>query len=341
MNSIEKLSQANRMLAEAATLEDIQIIRGIAQMAAEYARAAKLGLEAQNTAAEIKLRAERKAGELLTELKRETPQTARIASELGHDSEYAQALEESNTSRQDANRWQQVAAIPAPIFERFIEETIDAGQELTTNRAVRVAREITRGSASLASAEAPPMPEEKYRVWYADPPWHYGNSGVIGESDNYGRAERHYPTMTIDELMAMGDDIKDRCDDNAVLFMWVTSPLLEECFDVIRAWGFKYKTSFVWDKIKHNFGHYNSVRHEFLLVCTRGSCLPDVPTLIDSVVEIERSNKHSQKPEQFRDMINALYPIGQRIELFARESASGWETWGNESKSAGCIRHTG
>ena len=55
--------------------------------------------------------------------------------------------------------------------------------------------------------------------------------------------------MSIDELCAMGPDIKAACDDDAVLFMWVTSPLLEECFPVIKAWGFKYKTSFVWDKV--------------------------------------------------------------------------------------------
>jgi len=176
----------------------------------------------------------------------------------------------------------------------------------------------------------PPLPSDKYRVIYADPPWPYGNSGVITESDNYGRAARHYPSMSIDELCQMGDDIRARCAKDAVLFMWVTSPLLEECFDVIHAWGFQYKTSFVWDKIRHNFGHYNSVRHELLLVCTRGSCTPDNAKLYDSVVSLERSDKHSEKPEEFRQMIDSLYTWGKRIELFARTRADGWEAWGNE-----------
>lgn len=176
----------------------------------------------------------------------------------------------------------------------------------------------------------PPFPSNKYRVVYADPPWAYGNSGVIGESDNYGRAERHYPTMSIDELCALGENIQGMLEDNAVLFLWVTSPLLEECFDVIRAWGFKYKTSFVWDKVAHNFGHYNSVRHEFLLICTRGSCLPDNGTLLDSVVSIEKSRKHSEKPEEFRELINSLYLHGNRIELFSRKQVEGWDAWGNE-----------
>ena len=134
--------------------------------------------------------------------------------------------------------------------------------------------------------------------------------------------------MTIAELCAM--DIKGIAGDDAVLFLWVTSPLLDECWPIIKAWGFNYKTSFVWDKVKHNFGHYNSVRHELLLVCTRGSCTPDAKELIDSVVEVERSKAHSGKPERFREIIDQLYPHGKRIELFARKNTKGWEAYGNE-----------
>lgn len=166
----------------------------------------------------------------------------------------------------------------------------------------------------------------KYRVFYADPPWKYNDSGL----DDYGHAERHYPPMTITELCDMGDDIKQASEGDAVLFMWVTSPFLESGFKVINAWGFKHKTSFVWDKIKHNYGHYNSVRHEFLLICTKGSCMPDVATLYDSVQSIERSNKHSEKPEEFREIIDTIYPHGERMELFARKKAGEWNVWGNE-----------
>jgi len=71
------------------------------------------------------------------------------------------------------------------------------------------------------------------------------------------------------------------------------------------------------------------VRDELLLVCTRGSCTPDVPTLFDSVVTEERT-AHSAKPETFRTIIDTLYPYGERIELFARGTHDGWHTWGNE-----------
>jgi N6-adenosine-specific RNA methylase IME4/ParB-like chromosome segregation protein Spo0J len=168
-------------------------------------------------------------------------------------------------------------------------------------------------------------PDGKYRVIYADPPWCYNDK----RDGNTTGAEDHYPSMTIQELCEL--PVKELAEENAVLFLWVTSPMLEECFQVIKEWGFKYKTSFVWDKVKHNMGHYNSVRHEFLLICTKGSCLPDVPTLFDSVISIERSERHSEKPEKFREIIDTLYPYGRRIELFARKKVPNWDVWGNEA----------
>ena len=114
---------------------------------------------------------------------------------------------------------------------------------------------------------------EKYSVIYADPPWKYSDKLI----DGYGAAEHHYPPMSIKELCSL--PVKQRAADNAVLFMWVTAPFVDECWPIIDSWGFEYKTCFVWDKVKHNFGHYNSVRHELLLVCTRGTYLPETNEL--------------------------------------------------------------
>ena len=112
-------------------------------------------------------------------------------------------------------------------------------------------------------------------------------------------------------------DVKRICDKDAVLFLWVTSPLLFECAPVIEAWGFTYRASIVWDKSAHNMGHYVSVQHEFLLICTRGSATPDSKERLRSVVS-EKRGKHSVKPETFRTMIDSMYTTGKRIELFAR-----------------------
>lgn len=175
-----------------------------------------------------------------------------------------------------------------------------------------------------------PLSEEKYRIIYADPPWMYTEDGLTGVSnkDTYGNVDKFYPQLSIEELCTL--PVSNLIGDEAVLFLWVTSPFLEKSFRIIEAWGFDYKTSFVWDKVKHNFGYYNSVRHELLLVCTKGSCRPDIPELTDSVVTLERTEVHSQKPEYFRELIDKLYPYGKRIELFARTKAPNWEVWGNE-----------
>lgn len=167
--------------------------------------------------------------------------------------------------------------------------------------------------------------EKKYRIIYADPPWKYGNDipeYVTGPQD-------YYLLMNTADICAM--PVKDIAEKNAVLFLWSTSPHLPEALEVAEAWGFEYKSSFIWDKVKHNMGYYNSVRHELLLICVRGSCTPDVKKLFDSVVSIERED-HSKKPEYFREIIETIYTHGNKIELFAREAPEGWDVFGNQIK---------
>ena len=169
-----------------------------------------------------------------------------------------------------------------------------------------------------------PAPTGKYRVIYADPPWSYGNT----QPDYHTEQRDHYPVMPLSDICAI--PVREWAEDDAVLFIWVTSPILEESFQVIRAWGFKYKASFVWDKVHHNMGHYNSVRHEFLLVCVRGSCQPDVRKLFDSVQSIERT-EHSKKPAEFYDIIETIYTNGDRLEMFARNPRDGWKGYGHQA----------
>lgn len=196
-------------------------------------------------------------------------------------------------------------------------EKIERG-EMSAHRAMREVKQNEYKNRPAAS-----IPDNKYRVIYADPPWKYGNT----MPDNFGEQADHYNLLSVSEIAAL--PIKELAEDNAVLFLWVTSPILEEAFEVVNAWGFKYKSSFIWDKVKHVMGHYNSVRHEILLVCVRGSCQPDVKKLFDSVYSEERT-EHSVKPNFFRDVIDTIYPNGKRIELFARCPAAGWEVWGND-----------
>lgn len=168
--------------------------------------------------------------------------------------------------------------------------------------------------------------KEKFRVIYSDPAWSYNDKQ---ETPQLGGAAKHYDTMSVNEICSL--PVKEISEKDSVLFLWVTSPLLEDAFTVIKAWGFKYKTSFVWDKVKHNMGHYNSVRHEMLLIATKGSCTPDNKKLYDSVQSIERNDNHSEKPIEFLNIIDDLYNYGNKLEMFCRDiKKDKWYGWGNE-----------
>ena len=210
-----------------------------------------------------------------------------------------------------------------------IKEQLRAG-EVSINQAYKEVKKVEiqkrRDEIKEQLQEQQLQPgDKKYRIVYADPPWKYGNAmpEYVTEPQDY------YLLMDTVDICAM--PVKDICERDAVLFLWSTSPHLPEALEVVKAWGFEYKTTFVWDKVKHNMGHYNSVRHEFLLVCTRGACTPDVKKLFDSVVSIERG-EHSKKPEYFREVIETLYTYGNKIELFARSAPHGWDVFGNQSQ---------
>jgi N6-adenosine-specific RNA methylase IME4 len=87
----------------------------------------------------------------------------------------------------------------------------------------------------------------------------------------------------------------------------------------------------IWNKVKPNMGNYVSPRHELLFIATKGSCTPDVNERPNSVQTIERTGRHSEKPQDFIGIIETLYTYGNKIELFARKQVDGWEVFGNES----------
>ncbi len=181
----------------------------------------------------------------------------------------------------------------------------------------------------IENMETRPIPEcvdiynttNKYKIIYADPPWSYENN-ITGTMP-----KDHYKLMTLDDICNM--PIKNITEKNAVLYMWAVVPQLEEALKVINSWGFKYKTHFVWDKVKHNVGHYTFVNHELLMIAIKGSCPLEYNKLFDSVY-VEEKTGHSVKPEYFREIIDTNYINGKRIELFARKKSEGWDFFGNE-----------
>lgn len=214
----------------------------------------------------------------------------------------------------------EVASLPPEKQELFLNKAVEDKLSVRDLR-----NEIKKEKRNDDARHQSELPKQKFQVIYADPPWSYNDKCDSGAIQS-GGVDKHYPTMSINEICEL--PISDLAEDDSVLFLWTTSPLLEDSFLVINAWGFNYKASFIWDKIKHNMGHYNSVRHEFLLIATRGSCTPDNMKLFDSVQSIERS-EHSKKPHEFYEIIETLYS-GSKIELFARNIRDGWSSWGNE-----------
>ena len=287
--------------------------------------------EAQEIA-EVKTGAEIRLGELTSAMPTSSgARTDRTSSATGTRLQTKQeALDRAGIRKQSASEYERMAAHPE-IVEQAMAEARDRGDVVSRSGIMKkVNAEIKRQERQESirqQVDRPQAPcrvdifttDRKYRIIYADPPWSYNDKQ---DTDKLGGAVKHYDTMALDEICALPIPAAD----DAVLFLWAKSPMLEDIFKVINAWGFKYKSSFVWDKVAHNMGHYNSVRHELLLIATRGSCTPDVPKLMDSVVSIERTD-HSRKPRWFRDMIDTLYPWGERLEMFARETPERWDVW--------------
>lgn len=321
-----KYNAACQALAEAKSIDEVKTILNKTEAIRAYAKQAK-NKQLEIDAAEIRIRSERRLGEMLRE-QRETVGMAtggQPYQSTGTKSEpVAPTLSDLGIDKKLSSRAQAIAAVPSSEFESMVGDW--RGRIEQDNERVTV-NMVKRGELEkMREKEAAPFPGGKYSVIYADPPWEY-NSG-----DQHTNVEQrtvlgiHYSSMSIKEICAL--PVRDISSNNAALFLWVTSPLLAECFEVITAWGFTYKASMVWDKVKHNVGHYVSVRHEFLLICTKG-VMPHIPNLVDSVYEEPRT-EHSRKPEYFRKVIETMYPNEKRIELFARQRTEGWDVWGNE-----------
>lgn len=174
---------------------------------------------------------------------------------------------------------------------------------------------------------------KKYNIIYADPPWSYNDKALAG---NRGACCK-YSVMTTEDIANL--PIKEMSADDCILFMWVTMPKLNEVFDVIKSWGFEYKTcGFTW--VKRNkksnswfwgMGRWTRANAELCLIATKGKPKrqsASINQIIDTPIE-----QHSKKPDIVRDKIVELCGDLPRVELFARQKHEGWDSWGNEIDS--------
>lgn len=187
----------------------------------------------------------------------------------------------------------------------------------------------------------PKLPNKKYQVIYADPPWDYGGkmqydkTTIKDQNINFEKkifissATFQYPTLKLKYLKEL--DVKSIAADDCILFMWTTGPQFANSIELGKTWGFEYKTvAFVWDKMIHNPGRYTLSQTEFVLVFKKGRFpQPRGARNIRQMVTVPRG-KHSVKPLQVIDGITKMFPQQEKIELFARNNFIGWDNWGLE-----------
>lgn len=217
-----------------------------------------------------------------------------------------------------------VAALPAP--ERAAVLAAAAAEGLSTREVKALARqEKNRVGAKYDTCTTDDLTAliergDRFGTIYADPPWVYDNQGTRAATGN------HYGGLTVDELCAL--PVRELAAKDAHLHLWTTNAFLFDCARIFDAWGFEFRSSFVWVKPQMGIGNYWRNSHEFMLTAIRGDAKRFNDRSLKSWLECDRS-RHSEKPFVVRDYIRRASP-GPYLEMFARTPADGWTCWGNE-----------
>ena len=176
-----------------------------------------------------------------------------------------------------------------------------------------------------------PFPNKKYEIIYADPAWNFKSYSKKGDKKN---SNQHYDCMGFNDICNL--PVCDIAGLDCTLFIWVTDPFLERSFEVIKKWGFTYKTvAFTWakrnkksDSYFTGLGYYTRANPEMCLLATKGK--PKRYSKSVKQLVVSKLREHSRKPDRIRNDIVELSGDLPRIELFARQKADGWDSWGNE-----------
>lgn len=186
------------------------------------------------------------------------------------------------------------------------------------------------GGAEPGVTETVTLPGDRFDLIMADPPWRFSTRSAKGITAK--GAGGQYRTMTLEAIMAM--PVADIAADDCLLWLWATNPMLPQAFEVMRSWGFTFKTAGHWAKTTRNgklafgTGYLLRCAGEPFLIGTRGR--PKVTRAVRSVV-MGQVREHSRKPDTAFAAAEQLMPDARRIELFSRESRPGWSTWGDET----------
>jgi N6-adenosine-specific RNA methylase IME4 len=211
-----------------------------------------------------------------------------------------------------------------PTRAELQREVLAAAKAIRAEKQAETRAARTEKLVALSQHNAPLPDDRTYPVIYADPPWEYDFSPSSGRA-----VENHYPTMPIEDILAMG--VARLATPDAMLFLWCPPSFIKKGLAVLEAWGFDLASSMVWDKEKIGTGIYFRQQHEYLLLGKRGKPITPAPgTQPRSVLRSPRT-AHSAKPVEVYDLIEAMYPGLPKIELFSRSPQPGWASWGNQA----------
>lgn len=305
-------------LAEAATCTEAAIVASQAKVLIDLAKSIGKRGRAINSLGRLRIEAMAKAGELLT-------REVRRGGDRRSNRQRAGLIPDGVTQDQ-SRRWQAVARVPAAERERYFLVCDEADEEITTAGLIRTTKQRQRKlkievQVEALAKEAIELPSGPFRVIVADPPWHYD----LRENDPSHRGTVPYPSMTIDAIKALG--VCDIAAEDSVLWLWTTNAHLREAFEVVDAWGFSYKTTLTWVKSRMGLGSWLRGQTEHCLFAVRGN--PTVNLTNQTTVLHGPVRAHSQKPDEFYAMVEALCP-GNRVDVFARTRRPGWATFGDE-----------
>jgi len=315
MEYLEKYNKMKFAIQECHKIDEIKLIRDKAE-AYRYAMIqAKESPELIRKAEEIKLRAERRAGELLPEQIRK--------SEEGRPKEAFQGrtLTDMNIERKQSSNWQRIASIPEDKFEEYI----NTEKEITTSGAVKLAKGLKR-KEEIEDIKDKIINEnkqikDKYDVVILDPPWQYGRK----YNSQGSRVASPYPEQNKEEIY---NTCKDFYKDDCVLWLWTTHTFIWQAKELMDMFGFTYKATIVWDKEKIGIGSWLRMQCEFCLLGIKGKPYFKNTTEIDIIREKRR--EHSRKPVKFYELVKKVC-YGNIFEYYSREEKAGIITEGVEN----------
>jgi len=323
-----KYDAACRAIAEARNIDEVKGMADKAAAMLEYARQAK-NKELEGHAAEIRLRAERRLGQMLKE-QRETVGLGKPGRKIDITSGEVvisrPELKELGIDHKLSSRAQQMAAVPEKEFEEKLTELKDEIEQSTSRITTNILKrgEQKERDKNLANYSKPL--DGTYSTIVIDPPWEMQK---ITRAVRPNQVGMDYPTMNYEELKEF--PVKGIVAENCMLFLWTTQKHLPFSFDLLEEWGFKYIFTMVWHKPggiqPYNLPQYNC---EFVLFGRKGGIdfldTKAFPTCFNGA-----RREHSRKPTEFYEMISRVTP-GPRIDIFSREKRDGFTGWGNQDE---------